>query len=196
MKRLPWLTLLMALAVSLLMLLPEGVRESFYLNLSVSGFWQPWGLITGHFIHVGLEHYLWNLLAFVVLGVLIEQSSRQLLCLSLLVGICAIDVWLLLPGVELHRYAGLSGVLNTLMCVALYLRWQATRHPILLLIGVATLLKIILELIMGQSLITHTEWPPYAWSHLIGFLAAPLVLSMNVWCASGRSHAQQLRVSL
>jgi hypothetical protein len=96
-----------------------------------------------------------------------------------MVGMLAVDVLLLSPISDLARYCGLSGLLNTLMGVALYLLWSSSRSPIIAITGTLYLLKIALEMHAGQSIFTQTSWPPYAAAHLAGLLGAPIALALG-----------------
>lgn len=90
---------------------------------------ETWRIVTGHFVHADLEHLLWNCLGLAVLGMLIEHRSRFILWAALGAGITSVSALLLTPFSPLDYYCGLSGVLNTLLLVALWLEWQ--RSPLL-----------------------------------------------------------------
>jgi hypothetical protein len=87
-----------------------------------------------------------------------------------------VDLLLISPLSDIQRYCGLSGLLNTLMGVALYLCWRETRSLLAPLLGLACLAKIALETYTGHSLVTDITWPPFAPAHLAGMAGAALVL--------------------
>ena len=184
MTRIPVFTLLLCSLSFGLMLLPPTLHNVLYFDyLQLShGKWQ--GLITGHWMHADSQHLLWNISALALLGALIEARSRTLLVCSIAVGTLFVDLLLLSPLSDLQRYCGLSGLLNTLLGVALYLTWRETRSPLLLLTAILCVAKIALELHSGQSIFTDIAWPPFAQAHLAGILGAPLALIL----ASGKEN--------
>ena len=159
--------------------LPLTVRESLYFDYSslVAGNWI--GGVSGHWIHVDTEHLIWNVGALAILSSLIEVHSRGLLLWSILVGVASVDLLLVSPLSDVARYCGLSGALNTLLGVALFLLWKPTRSRLVLLIGALCLLKIAIEIVLGDSLFTEIGWPPYAPAHLAGIIATPIALLLG-----------------
>jgi rhomboid family GlyGly-CTERM serine protease len=139
-----------------------------------------WRLVSGHFMHADLQHLLWNCLGLAVLGTLIEHHSRNLLIAALGMGIVFVSALLLTPYAQLDYYCGLSGVLNTLLLVALWLEWKFTRSWLIIIITCGIIAKTLIEVSQGTSIITHISWPPYAWSHVAG-LAGGLFL---IWVQS------------
>lgn len=137
---------------------------------------QNWRLLTGHLAHADLGHLLWNLLGLAVLGWLIERRSRCFLGAALFTGISAVSMLLLSPFSNLDYYCGLSGVLNSLLVVALWLEWRSSRSSWVAGVAAACLLKVLLEIRMEDSLITQISWPPFALSHLAGIAGGLVVL--------------------
>jgi rhomboid family GlyGly-CTERM serine protease len=146
-----------------------------------------WRLVSGHFMHADLQHLLWNCLGMAVLGTLIEYRSRNLLIAALGTGIVFVSALLLTPFTQLEYYCGLSGVLNTLLLVALWLEWKFTRSWLIIIITCGIIAKTLIEVSQGESIITHISWPPFAWSHVAG-LTGGLFL---IWV---QSHVTQIRV--
>jgi len=130
-----------------------------------------WRWLSGHFAHISAAHLLWNLIAFVILGSIIEQYKKSDLLVGLAIGVIAINAYLA-TDYALPAYAGLSGVLNTLLVIALYrlCRSDTYRNAAMLTL-VGSMLKIVLEMNSGTSLVTHLAWPPVPEAHLIGWLA-------------------------
>ncbi len=179
MMRLPLLTLLLCGLPGTLALLPASTQASLYYdrgNLLV-GNWI--GLLSGHWMHADTGHLAWNVGALAILSSVIERFSRRLLLASILAGTLSVNLLLLSPLSELTRYCGLSGVLNTLLGVALFLLWQHTRSRMILLAGGLCGSKIVLEILLGLSLFTSISWPPYADAHLAGLAATPLALFLG-----------------
>jgi rhomboid family GlyGly-CTERM serine protease len=161
------------------MYLPEALQAQLYFDQSLLANGQLWRLVSGHWLHADIAHLQWNALAFILLASAIELRSRQLLLYSLLAGTLSVDLLLLSPLSSIQRYCGLSGVLNTLLGVTLYLYWRETRSPIVLLVGLCSILKIVIEINSGQSVFTDISWPPFPLAHLAGLLGTPLAL--RVW---------------
>ena len=181
MKQIPFITLLLALLAGALMLLPAAQKAHLYVDLDAIEQGHFLGLLSGHWMHADFEHLVWNVAAFAILGSLLERHSRTLLLSSLAIGTLAIDVLLLSPLSDIQRYCGLSGVLNTLLGVALYLNWRQTRSALVVMIGFLSILKILIELGSGQSVFTDISWPPFPLAHLAGLLATPVVIIWANW---------------
>jgi len=138
---------------------------------------ETWRIVSGHFIHADWEHLLWNCLGLAVLGLLIEHRSRTMLWAALGAGIVSVSALLLTPFSQLEYYCGLSGVLNTLLLVALWLEWQVSRSGLIILIACGSVAKAVTEVALGASIVTHISWPPYAWSHVAGLIGGLLILA-------------------
>lgn len=137
---------------------------------------EAWRLVTGHLVHADLGHLFWNGLGLGTLGFLIERRSPSLLWISLTAGFASVNLLLMSPLSQLHYYCGLSGILNTLFVVALWLEWRASRSSLILVVALACVLKLAIEISLGVSLVTNISWPPYSWSHLAGLLGGLAVV--------------------
>lgn len=147
---------------------------------------QVWRLLTGHFVHADWNHLAWNAIGLLVLGVLIERRSRRLLVLALLAGTVSVNYLLLHSGLD--YYCGLSGVLNALLVVALWLEWKASRSWWVIAIAIACAAKVIFETSLGDSLISQISWPPYAWSHLAGMAGGVVALLLSKFRTPAREE--------
>ena len=87
-------------------------------------------LLTGHWIHSGDEHALWNIAALLVAGTVFEARLGWRLPLALVLATAGVDAWLWWGEPGLTRYCGLSGILNGLIAAGLYRLWRETRHPV------------------------------------------------------------------
>ena len=129
-----------------------------------------WQLISAHFVHISPDHLTWNLIAFAILGGFIEQHSIKRLLLSLGIGIVCVSLYLITL-FDMAAYAGLSGVLNTLLVTALY---QIAKTPgyrtAAIFSFIASTAKIFVELIAGQALFSSMIWPPVPEAHLAGLI--------------------------
>ncbi len=176
-KRIPVLTIgLLTTLFTLHWLVTEKTALYFSATDIFDG--EAWRIISGHFMHADLQHLLWNCLGLAVLGTLLEFRSRTVLLASLGTGIVVVSALLLTPYAKLDYYCGLSGVLNTLLLVALWLEWKSTRSRLIILITCACIAKVVIEVSQGVSVMTHITWPPYAWSHVAGLIGGLLVIWM------------------
>jgi rhomboid family GlyGly-CTERM serine protease len=155
------------------------VPDKTVLYFSKTGIYRGeiWRVVTGHFMHADLQHLLWNCLGLAVLGTMIEQHSRVMWWAALGGGIVSVSALLLTPYPQLDYYCGLSGVLNTLLLMVLWLEWKRSHSWLIIAITCGSFAKALIEAYQGSSMITHISWPPYAWSHVAG-LAGGLIL---VW---------------
>ena len=187
-RQIPILTIgLTLILIGLHFLAVDETRLYFSATDIVRG--ETWRLITGHFIHADTQHLFWNCLGLLVLGTLIERHSRSMLWTTLFAGIASVNVLLLTPLSQLDYYCGLSGVLNTLLLLALWFEWKRTRSWLVILIGCGSIAKVIIELTLGSSIVTHISWPPYVWSHVAG-LAGGLIVILTQTLITQRHYTE------
>lgn len=130
-----------------------------------------WTWLTAHFTHISVEHLIWNVAAFFILGLVLESYSKLYLLSSIVIGIIAVNIYLAF-GYHLDAYAGLSGMLNCLFVSSLYLIYRfepkmRTNCIVFLLLGLA---KIIFEWFNDTSLFTSLVWQSVPQAHMAGFL--------------------------
>ena len=176
MKKFPFISLLLSAIAYGLMLLPQEVHDRLYFDTQILSQGHLWGLVSGHWIHADGQHFIWNVTALALLAGIIETRSRRLLLWSIVIGTVCVDLLLLSPASELQRYCGLSGLLNTLLGVALYIYWRETRSQTVIVVGLFCVAKIALEMYSGHSIFTDISWPPFAAAHLAGILGVPVVI--------------------
>ena len=175
---LPWRTLLLV-AVALAAFLCFGAAPDAWVFDRVAitqGEW--WRLVTGHWVHSDLAHAAWDIAALLLLGALFEERLQWRLPLALLVGTVGVDAWLWWGAPALSYYCGLSGILNSLLIVGLLQLWRDLRHPLILFTGAAAVVKIMVEINMGQALLTQTAWPSVPAVHAVGFLCGLVMASI------------------
>ena len=191
-RSLPWLTLgLAGLVVALFAIAgPAPSAWVFDRDAILAGEW--WRLITGHWVHSDPNHLAWNLTAFGLLAGTVETLGRRYLFGGLVAGMAGVDLllWLGLPG--LSHYCGLSGVLNTLLLLALlgHYRLDPRSRVIVLMVGVASLGKILFELLTRQAIFSSTAWASVPEAHLAGWLVGLALLGIHA--ASPRSRHMRL----
>lgn len=107
---LPGATLFVAAIAVGVALLPASWRDACLLRIDGGGMTSvTW--ITGHMVHVSLSHLVWDVLMFVVLGVMVERAVGSFrfvafMCVAML-GVALGVRWLC---TDLAWYAGLSGI--------------------------------------------------------------------------------------
>ena len=191
-RQLPLVTLALAALAGMLMLLPQSFHEVLYFDHAALASGQWWSLISGHWVHADYQHLVWNLVALVALGGIIEVRSRRLLLFSLAVGMLSVDLLLYSPFNSVQRYCGLSGLLNTLLGVALYIYWHETRSRLVVAAGLLCVGKILVEMSGGQALFTNNSWPAYPIAHLAGLMGSLLLIGLYHGCRSfGKNRVTQ-----
>ena len=97
----------------LLMLGGETLRVALRFDRAGLADGELWRIITGHFVHLGPEHFLLNAAGLVLVALLVAGEFRPLqwalLGIACIAGIGA-GLWILNP--ELAWYVGLSGLLH------------------------------------------------------------------------------------
>ena len=169
MKTFPWISLGLAVICCLLFLL--GDFQALHISTQSADRYAPWQWISGHLIHVDANHLIWNLAGLVLLGSWLEQFNRWHLVGALAAGMISINFWLVSPASNLNNYAGLSGVLNTLLVVLLWHLWRQRRSKLVLVTGVLSFAKILFEITADSAIFSQTLWPPVPFAHLAGFIA-------------------------
>lgn len=130
-----------------------------------------WQWLTAHFVHISTEHLLWNVVALLLLGSIIEQNSRFALLLALFAGVIGVNAYLALF-YALDAYAGLSGVLNTVLVVALYQLYLKPEYKLAsALTFVLSVMKVAAEYQLNLSLFSTLPWPPVPQAHFAGLVA-------------------------
>jgi rhomboid family GlyGly-CTERM serine protease len=172
----PMITLFLFAISGCLMLLPDSVQSVFYFDRQAVAAGSYYQLVSGHFIHGDINHWLWNSLALLVLGAIIEVKSKRLLLVTLLIGIASVDALLLSPLSSINYYCGLSGILNTLLVTVFWIAWREYQLKWIIVSALLCAGKIALEMSLNNSLLTHIQWPPYPAAHLAGALAGGLLI--------------------
>ncbi len=166
-----------ALALMLLIHLLPFDRSVLYFGALEIRDGQMWRLLTGHLVHADWNHLAWNAFGLAVLGGLIERRSHKLLWLGLLAGTACVNTLLMFS--SLDYYCGLSGVLNALLVVALWLEWQSSRSGWVIAVAVGCTAKVMMEIVLENSLISNISWQPYAYSHLAGMAGGVFLLALG-----------------
>lgn len=175
----PWLTLfLVALAIALFVI-GGPAPEALVFDRDAIRAGEFWRWITGHWVHSDLSHALWDISALLILSLVLERISPGRILVVLIAGTVGVDIWLAYSWPGLQWYCGLSGVLNALLAAILVQFWFLRKKRLAILMGLAAVLKIIIEMHSGQSLVTQTAWPSVPQAHAAGFIAGFLIVVME-----------------
>jgi len=177
---LPWWSLSLAAVATLIYLVFGAAPEGWVFDRAAIEQGEWWRLLSAHWVHSDPAHAAWDIAALLLLGALFEPGLHWRLPLLLLGGSAAVDTWLWWGTPGLSYYCGLSGILNTLLVYGLLQWWRDERHPLLLvMVGLAGL-KIVLEIVAGQALLTRTAWPSVPSVHAAGYLYGLALASVTL----------------
>ncbi len=138
-----------------------------------------WRLVTAHFSHSDSAHLLWNTVALVMIGSLLEIRIGKSILGVYAIGIVSVNIYLFLE-TRLSAYCGLSGVLNTVLLALLStLMLDRKTRWIAILTAIAALAKILVEINLGEALFTHTAWASVPVAHLVGFSGGFVWITLN-----------------
>ena len=153
---------------------------------------EAWRIITGHFAHWSLDHFLWCTITFLVLGSICEKLNKKGFIISLAASAIIIPFacWFLAPGMILYR--GLSGLCSSIFILGsgLMIRNALVDREWLHVIlpaagGVLFFAKILYEFIYGQTLFVQSNelFSPVPLAHLVGgIVGLATVLFMHFYC--------------
>lgn len=137
-----------------------------------------WQWVSAHFVHINLEHLMLNVAAFVILGAIVEQTSRKVLGLAMLSGVIGVNLYLATM-FSLDAYAGMSGALNALLLVALYFLYQQSGYRTASIATLTlSLTKIIVEFSFDLSLFSTLPWPSVPQAHLAGMIGGAALVAV------------------
>jgi rhomboid family GlyGly-CTERM serine protease len=179
-----WLTGTLALAAIVASLIP-GIAELLQFDRGAIAQGEFWRAITGNFVHWSVDHLLWDVLMFVILGAMIEFRSRRVFAAITALSAAAVSatVWMATP---LATYRGLSGIDSALFVLLAAWFWLEARQgrgtlpeiiPVVLLLGF--LGKIGYEIVTGQTYFVDSTaggFIPLPQVHLAGAAAGLAVL--------------------
>jgi len=108
-----------------------------------------WRLVSGHFVHLGVSHLIWDAAGFLLIWYLVGQSfSRIQWVIVSLVTIVGIDLgfWFLEP--NLSWYVGLSGLVHGFLAAGIVGSLKSGRVDMWIL-GGALIAKLVYEALVG-----------------------------------------------
>ena len=136
-----------------------------------------WRLVTSHFVHFNNIHLTYNLLAFCIIGWIIESKSYRYFKFLCLLMACAISIVMLIFKSDMSYFGGLSGIVCgaiayfSLQCLHEQTSWRTI--PILTIIFL--FVKVGLEIYQHGSILPYwgmNDFVPIPLSHITGILIA------------------------
>ena len=178
MRRLPWITLILAALAGLAHASPAFAAAWEFRRYAVDT-GQLWRLLTAHLTHFGANHLAWDLAALLVLGTLAEREGRRatVLALALAAPLISLGVWLAQPALAVYRgLSGLDSALYGLVCARLIATGLRERHAFTTALGALALggfiWKCAAELVGGHTVFaTGADYAPVPLAHLLGLCA-------------------------
>ena len=164
--RLPIISLLLGAACALIFWIFGAIPSTLIFHAEEGQ--RAWQWLSSHWVHISKQHLIWNVAALLMLGSLIEQTSRLLVLAALALGILGVNFYLALF-YSLDAYAGLSGALNSLLVIALYCLYQRPDYRAAAVITlILSIAKIFVEMLIQTSLFSKLPWPPVpvSYTHL------------------------------
>lgn len=168
------LALSIAAACLALAALGAGPRLALRWERSAIAAGEAWRLVTGHFVHLDLEHAALNVAGLLLVWALFSRAFSALQWLAIVAaGIAAIDLGLWLVNVGLQWYVGASGVLHAAMAAGI-VRQMIARDRIAWVLGVVGVGKLLYEHFSGALPLTTSGALVVTDAHLYGALAGML----------------------
>lgn len=169
--RVPWITLFLSALFMFIYVLGGDIFNILVFDRAAVSNGEFWRFFTGHMVHYNFEHLLWDLIAFVILGSVIELNNSKQLIPSLLISSIGVSFWLCFFEPIIMTYCGLSGALNGLLVVASMILWKKTESRMYFLVMLSTIGKICYEFTTNQTVFVSMSAHPMPSSHLVGFIS-------------------------
>ena len=136
-----------------------------------------WRLLTGHLVHSDINHLIMNVIASSMILPFVGCLKRLFLSTVGLALLISSGLWLFVP--DIHFYCGASALLNGMLIFALWEHWRKEPHWVYGLVFLGAVSKTILEIVGRQSVFDIYHWPPLPESHLLGMIAAGVLIILN-----------------
>lgn len=163
-----------AMSIAFLALLPASVHEALLLRRGAIFEGELWRLWTGHWVHFGTSHLLWDLGSFLAAGLWLgELGARRADWFLMAVVAPMLGGCLLLVDRQLGIYGGLSGLVCAQCGALVALLWKRNRRSVALLLATLLIAKLCLDFSQGKAPLARFEGQEIRtvpWAHLIGAL--------------------------
>ncbi len=190
--RIPLISITIALIAGALYVVYGAMPEMLMWHQGESHRWWQW--LSAHFVHISKEHLDWNVVALLLLGGIIEQRSRKSLIISTVVGVVGVNIYL---GhyYSLNAYAGLSGVLNTLLVVALYHLYEKPAYKLASVITlILSVMKVMAEYFLNLSIFSTLPWPSVPQAHFAGLAAGAILVTWIELIFKPQTHERDTKL--
>jgi rhomboid family GlyGly-CTERM serine protease len=186
-----WLTCTISLLAGIT-ISSETISQMLQFDRAAIAAGEWWRILTGHLVHWNANHFIWDALMFVVLGLLCERRARTRTAICLAASSLAISasVFWLLP--QMNYYRGLSGVDSALFTLALALLWKEARRDgdrlmiVMTIAGLACLAgKLAYEIATGATLFVDSSGAGFTPLPLVHAVGAVVGLGVGL-CRVGR----------
>lgn len=200
-RKLPLVTLLIA-ALSLAAACVPSLPAVLQYDRPAIASGQVWRLVTCHATHFNLDHLVWDLGVFVLLGAICERRHLRafLACLGLSAAIIPLGVLWLMP--QMMTYRGLSGIDTALFTLlGIWLLQSAIERRQWLSVAVVSGLmvgavgKVCFELATGNTLFvndTAAGFTPLPLAHILGAAAGMAIAIFSYAPSSPRKSCQRI----
>jgi len=178
--RVPWLTLGLTLVMTGLYMSGQALFDNLLFDKTLIAQGEYWRLLSAHFVHCNFQHLLWDLLAFLIIGSVIELNNDRHFIPCLIISCLAVSGWMFFIETKFSSYCGLSGALNGLLVLAAVMQYRRTGEKMCLGILLATIAKIIFELSTHETIFTDLSVRAVPGSHAAGYLAG-IVYLLLIW---------------
>ncbi len=174
-KKLPVLTLSIVFICMLSSVFPE-IASVFIFDREAILCGEVWRLFSSHFVHLTINHLVYNLFAFTAAAWIIERENVYLLLFLFCLTALATGMTLLVFKPDMRYYGGLSGIACGLLYYAALMKIRKNSWKIISLCIITLLpLKIVIELIRSDSLLPYWGHQPFVTmpvSHFSGISTA------------------------
>lgn len=167
----PWITLSLSAFFVFLYILGGNTFDTLVFDRDAILNGELWRFFTGHMVHYNFDHLVWDLIAFIILGAVIELNNSKQLILSLAISSIGVSFWLYYFEPIIMTYCGLSGSLNGLLVVASMIQWKKTESRMYFFVMLSTIGKICYEFTTNQTVFVSMSAHPMPSSHLVGFIS-------------------------
>lgn len=126
----------------------EGLAALRYERTAIAG-GEVWRLIAGHWVHLGMGHFVLNAAGLVLVWYLAGSAYSQLQWLLVIAGSLVVmdaGFWILMPGLD--WYVGLSGLLHGMLAAGVVGLWGHRRTEAMV-IGAVLAAKLAYEIVVG-----------------------------------------------
>jgi rhomboid family GlyGly-CTERM serine protease len=184
-RRMGGASLLLTAAALVTWLLPASVMNAMQYERAAIASGEVWRLVTCHWTHWTTQHFGWDAITFLFIGVACERRSRGQMLVTLLIAavLIPLGVMLLQPGLRTYRgLSGLDSALFALLAAQMLFdsirerRWIGVAAAGALAVGFVA--KTCIEQVGGNAVFVDTSnavFVPVPLAHLIGAIAGTAV---------------------